>query len=279
MLVYARGGKILARGRGGRRQHHGLVVYTTRGTHQRPVLVDPGLTGAARGAGPCVTVGSAQGMNGEGSVDDEQVRRGEAEDANALARLMALSEGVFAVAITLLVFELTVPSVHADTLGSALAARLPAFGAFVLSFWILGLYWLDHHRVFRRVVRFADGLLWLNLLFLFCIVFLPFPTALLGRYPSTRIGVILYAASLAATGLVWTGLLWYVVGRRLVQASIDPRLRRYWRWNALVAPAVCGVVIMLAVAHVTTAGRLLFVIFPLQLLADRFGRPRPQARG
>jgi uncharacterized membrane protein len=133
--------------------------------------------------------------------------------------------------------------------------------------------------VFRRVVHFADGLLWLNLLFLFCIVFLPFPTALLGRYSGTPIAVIFYAASLAATGLVWTGLLWYVVGRRLVHAAIDPRLRRYWRWNALVAPAVCGVVILMAVAHAATAGRLLFFIFPLMFLAHRFGRPRPQVRG
>ena len=110
-------------------------------------------------------------------------------------------------------------------------------------------------------------------------MFLPFPTALLGRYPGTRIGVIFYAASLAATGLVWAGLLWYVVSRRLLHATIDPRLRRYWRWNALMAPAVCGVVILMAaVAHVATAGRLLFFIFPLMFLADRLGRPRPQPR-
>jgi hypothetical protein len=69
-----------------------------------------------------------------------------------------------------------------------------------------------------------------------------------------------------------------VVGRRLVHATIDPRLRRYWCWNALVAPAVCGVVIVLAITHVPTAGRLLFFIFPLMVLADRLGRPRPQPR-
>ena len=111
-----------------------------------------------------------------------------------LDRLVNFSDAVIAIAITLLVVQFSVPAANEDV-GAALLDRWPQFLSFILSFFVIGIFWIAHHRIFRYVARVDQRLLWLNLLFLMCIAFMPYPTAVLGEHDRTRASIIFYACA------------------------------------------------------------------------------------
>ena len=99
-------------------------------------------------------------------------------------RLETLADGVFAIAMTILVFEITVPDLatgELDQLGSKLLALWPKLLAYVISFIVLGIFWIGHHNQFAFIRRANRTFLWLNIVFLMLIAFIPFSAALLGR--------------------------------------------------------------------------------------------------
>jgi hypothetical protein len=112
--------------------------------------------------------------------------RGTPSDGLAFERLVFFSDAVFAIAITLLVIEIRLPEGTAIADGRALLAALssllPRYLGFLVSFVVVGSFWLSHHRLFRSVRGFDERLLLLDLLFLLFVAFIPFPTAVLGRY-------------------------------------------------------------------------------------------------
>ncbi|WP_435364499.1 TMEM175 family protein [Haloarchaeobius sp. DYHT-AS-18] len=133
------------------------------------------------------------------------------------ARLVALSDGVIAIAITLLVLDLTVPTITGTATDRALAELVfeqwhELFG-YVLSFLVIGLYWVLHRRVFIYVTGHDRRVLWLNLGFLLLVAFLPYATSLFSTYPTTRFGVVFYSVVQAMTGLS-LALLWVHAARR-----------------------------------------------------------------
>lgn len=139
------------------------------------------------------------------------------------ARLLALSDGIFAIAATLLVLNL-----HADAPFFGKDGSLPAIAAYVLSFVVVGTFWIGHHRMFS-VIRHADvRLLWLNIAFLFFVSALPFVTGVLNsnkRDHSPQEGTSVYAGTLALMALVELALWLYAcIGRRLVPADLPRRL-------------------------------------------------------
>ena len=97
-------------------------------------------------------------------------------------RTVALSDGVFAIAITLLIIEVRVPDSEAGELARDLANQWPTYAAYVVSFAIIGIIWVNHHDIFERIATVDRSLLFLNLGLLLTVAFLPFPTALLGDY-------------------------------------------------------------------------------------------------
>lgn len=111
-------------------------------------------------------------------------------------RLEALSDGVFAVAITLLILDIRVPDVEAAALPGALLKILPQLLTYVMSFFIVGLYWHSHHQVSEQVRAIDEPFIWLNLIWLMFVSVLPFPTALLGRYPMQPIPLTVYGLNL-----------------------------------------------------------------------------------
>src|SRR5215469_17210406 len=108
--------------------------------------------------------------------DDEAADEG-------VGRILALSDGVFAIAITLLILEIAIP---ATTPGAALPKALlglwPRYLAYVLSFVVIARFWVTHHVAFRLIARYDNVLIWLNLLLLMFVSFLPFPTAVVGAH-------------------------------------------------------------------------------------------------
>src|SRR5690606_1041742 len=93
--------------------------------------------------------------------------------------------------------------------------------AFALSFAIIGMYWIGHHSLYHRIERYDATLLWLNLLVLASIVFLPFPTRIVADFGTEPLAVALYAGTLAFTGISSTVLWWYAHRRRLLSPDVD----------------------------------------------------------
>lgn len=158
-------------------------------------------------------------------------------------RLNAISDGVFAIVITLMVFEIKIPEVApgqaAIELPQALIKLLPDFSILFLSFVVLGIYWIGHNNVFLHVLRHDRLMLWLNILFLLVVALIPFPAALLVRYGDAQISVILYALNLAVGGVI-LDLIWgyATYNRHLMCDSVQPNLIRSFHVRILTGPVI-----------------------------------------
>ncbi|MCL5959947.1 MAG: TMEM175 family protein [Chloroflexi bacterium] len=158
-------------------------------------------------------------------------------------RIITLSDGIFAFAMTLLVLGLEVPVLASqaspnDLLG-ALLGLWPRLESYIISFLVIGGYWGGQHRIFRYIRRADRGLAWLSILYLMCIAFMPFPTAVLGAFSRNQVAVAFYAATLAIAGLLTWSLWNYATsGHRLVDPDLDPRLIAYNSLTILLSAAV-----------------------------------------
>jgi uncharacterized membrane protein len=145
------------------------------------------------------------------------------------ARIVAFTDGVFAIAITLLVLSIEVPSTTPDwRLSEYLLDSWPQFFAYFLSFAVIGRFWIAHHQYFALLHDFDRQLLILNLAYLSLIVLVPFPTELLGDYGDETAAVVLYAAVIGTTALL---------GRELVRYAVRSG---HMRGDARAAAAAAG---------------------------------------
>ena len=140
-------------------------------------------------------------------------------------RLEAFSDGVFAIAITLLIIEIHVPArEHAETLGHELLRIWPSYLGYLTSFLTIGVMWINHHYVFELIARVDRTMLLLNTLLLMMIAFVPFPTAVLAQFVETdgaRAAAFLYGATLTLTALAFLAWWRYAsAGRRLIDENV-----------------------------------------------------------
>ena len=126
------------------------------------------------------------------------------------SRLEAFSDGVFAIVITLLILDIRFPEVDYSQFKTTLVSLLPRILAYVMSFIIIGLYWVVHHNSMHALKKTDWGFLWLNTLFLLCVSFIPFPTSLVGRYPFQAGPIIIYGITLILSNAVGYVMLIYV---------------------------------------------------------------------
>jgi len=149
-----------------------------------------------------------------------------------LERIKFFSDGVFAIAITLLVLSLGLPkgTTHSN-LAHGLGSIWPEYGAFAFTFLLIGLRWLTHLVQFRHIRSYDYMLLGLNLGLLLVVAFLPFASKVLAHYPNSRAACILYGASMAVAGLMSTALWWHACR---TPSIIDPGLDAYMRKNFLL---------------------------------------------
>lgn len=204
--------------------------------------------------------------------EPHEEQRGEGGSRN-LDRILALSDGVFAIAMTLLVLNIEVPEIPEDLVAAELPGELldlwPKFLSYVLSFVVILFYWTAHHSIFGLIKGYDRVLIWLNSLFLMCVAFLPFPTALLGEYGDQQLVVVIYAGSLAVTRLLLSSVWWYVSGKpRLTNIDLDPSTMRAFSIRAWAIPLIFLVSIALSFFSVTAAvySWLLLVIADFVLL-------------
>jgi TMEM175 potassium channel family protein len=191
-------------------------------------------------------------------------------------RLEAFSDGVFAIVITLLILNVHVPDGRTLTLQS-LRPLVAPLATFVLSFIIVGVYWISHHHTLHFVKEVNRRLLWLNLLVLLCVVFIPFPTSLLGTGFNNPLAVRLYGLSLMATNA--SGLLFWVYTSSHKELMVTPITKAFGRVVVIIQSSpmlVYGLAVVLAgwstkVSLFLYAAVPLFFILPNPLLERWIG--------
>jgi len=190
-------------------------------------------------------------------------------------RIETFSDGVFAIAITLLIIDIGVPHVgESGSLFVELVHLWPSYLGYVVSFLVIGTVWANHHNRFRLISRSDQYLLFLNTLFLMCVAFIPFPTALLSEYiredAHRTTAVAVYSGTLAVTGVL-IALIWFyaVTNYRLIDRSVDPSLlpamtRRY-------VFGMLSFILAFALAFVSPAASLALIV----ILVLLFVLPEP----
>ena len=153
-------------------------------------------------------------------------------------RVLAFSDGVYAIAITLLVLSIDLP--HLSSAGDAsemldsLADKHPQIISYAISFAVIGRYWLAHHHFFSRLRALDGGLIAINLVCLAVIAFLPFPTDVLGNYFENPVAVVLYAVTVGTISALEVAMF----NRAHNQDLLDPRLSEsVFRWSRAAASA------------------------------------------
>ena len=198
---------------------------------------------------------------------EREAATGGGRDTN---RLEAFSDGVIAIAITLLVLEIRVPEAHgAAELWRELWNLWPAYLGYLISFLIIGIMWANHHTIFRYIARTDHYLVVINLLLLLCIAFIPFPTALLAEYlghPEERVGGIVYSGAFFVTALVYK-LLWFYPRRAgLLDPNADPRAVRSITSRFRLGPPTYLLAFLLSFVSTEASLLVLFLVALLYVL-------------
>ena len=200
------------------------------------------------------------------------------EAEREIERVVFFSDAVFAIALTLLAIDLRLPEsgaiVDSASFLDALAAVAPRFYSFALSFFVIILFWVGHFRTFRVVKEMNGRIVFVDILLLFCIVLLPFPTAVLGQHGDIPAAVVFYGLCVALTGAVSTGL-WVVVARvRRNVWYMTPRLVRLITVRAAFVPAVVLATTPLAFVDPRIPLLVWIFVWPAQLVFERLFRLR-----
>jgi len=199
---------------------------------------------------------------------------------SGINRVEALTDGVFAIVMTLMVFNISLPKDRPITnLRLELFALWPSFVAYAISFGMAGIYWSANHNMFRFIKRTSHEFIWLTILFLACVSLLPFSTSLLARFHDDATALVFYGGNLELIGL---SLFWIwchaTSGRRLTDPHLPDSMIRFGQSRILVGIVGYGLATGLAFASTKWALivffliPLLFVLPPVQRLwTGKFG--------
>jgi uncharacterized membrane protein len=163
-----------------------------------------------------------------------------------LERLILFSDAVFAIAITLLVIEIKIPEFHNEEvtdkkLLEKLGELIPKFIGFLVSFLLIGQYWIVHHRMFGYVINFNSRLIWLNIFFLLAVALMPFSTAFYSEFvlSNTMTPVIFYSANIACLGFL-NFFMWRYISQpeRKLSENITQPMARFFSLRALTVPLI-----------------------------------------
>lgn len=177
------------------------------------------------------------------------------------SRVLTLSDGVFAIIMTLLVLEIHVPELSgSESLAHAMREVRPSFVAFTISFVVVAIAWAGHRDLFSLIRQTDTALVWINLVLLFPLSILPFGASLLARYESDPVALRMYGILLVAIALARLAIWWYATRRpQLLFAPVDSRARRL----GIAAAAVPALVYAIAIAIAPTTPTTSLVIYGL----------------
>src|SRR5258708_791095 len=182
-------------------------------------------------------------------------------------RLEALSDGVFAIAMTLLIFNVTVPilsgTVSDYALSKEIYKRIPVFVSYFVSFAVLATFWISHNFFYSSFTKTVNRkLVLLNMLYLAFLAFIPFTTRLLGEYYNLKTAVVLYGLNVFAIGIIASSVLHYAIYSDEIDTShITSRQLNHTRVRSLLTP-VCTLLGIIS-AYFNTPIALFLFAFPI----------------
>lgn len=189
--------------------------------------------------------------------------------------LISFSDALFAFSITFMALSIQLPSFPNNMLESELTKRLgqviiPHIIHYVISFLVVGMYWIGYHRIFEYIKRTNLTLIWLNLVFLLFISLVAYFTGLLSSYGTNRIVVIAFASILATTGFISCIIWWYATNnRKLVEENLHSDLVRYFLIRSLVSPLIFLASIAISFIDVQLAQYFWIVIIPAYFIVNK----------
>ena len=189
------------------------------------------------------------------------------------ARALTFNDGLFAIAMTLLVVAIAVPnlgrgdSIH--DLANGLNDLVPNFVSFFISFAVIGRYWLAHHKFVSLLGGMDQALIGLNLIYLAFIAFLPFPTALLGEYFENPLSVVIYAVNVGIVSGMEVVLFRHAYRDNLLRSKPPPEVYRFGVMASLSPVLFFALSIPFAFISTTLAVVIWFLVVPFGILAER----------
>lgn len=192
------------------------------------------------------------------------------DESMGLERMVFFSDAVFAIAITLLALDIRLPAGAGEANNSELLAQLlsltPKYLGYIISFFVIGSFWISHHRKFRYINRYDGRLLLLNLLLLMFVAFIPFPTAVLSEN-GNRTATIFYALNIMCVNGIFILMWWYATYRkRLTVAHFTSDDRRRGFISSLVPATIFIVSIGIAFINEDAAKYFWLLIAPASAL-------------
>ena len=193
----------------------------------------------------------------------------EAESKQGLGkhRIEALSDGIFAIAMTLLILDVKIPKIAEASLTPGFLPHVllglwPKFLTFAVSFVILGLFWIAHHGYSHFLTKTDRYFLWINLLFLMVVVFVPFSTNFLGDYPQHRASAMLYGCNIMMLGVMLHWQWEYATTKfRLVGSHMEPQFVRQGKMRIRMGILANFVAVLLALVN-PLISLALYILFP-----------------
>lgn len=186
--------------------------------------------------------------------------------------VISFSDAVFAFSITFMALSIQIPTFSGNIEDSELAGRLgqlviPNIIHYIISFIVVGMYWISYHRIFEHVKRTNITLIWLNLLFLMLIALVGYFTGLLATYETHRIVVISFSGIIAATGFVLSLIWWYAThNRKLVDQDMHDHLVKYYLRRTYVSPLIFLASIGISFINVQAAQYFWGIILPANII-------------
>jgi uncharacterized membrane protein len=190
-------------------------------------------------------------------------------------RLEALTDAVFAIVMTLLVLDLSIKGIPQSSVQAELPRRLfelwPGFLSYAMSFIILGMVWLSHHRIFHYIKQANPMLIWINILFLMFIALVPFSTRLMADYLWQQVPFVVYGINLFLALILRLALWNYASGKsRLVDSSINPIvIKRLKLFIGIVPPTMFLVMIGVSFLNTIAGWVILWLLIPYGVLSQR----------
>jgi len=201
-------------------------------------------------------------------------RRTYGRESVEFARTLTFTDGLFAIAMTLLVVSLSVPTLSDSNSVGELADKLnddsATFTSFAISFAVIGRYWLAHHTYFSALARIDRGIIALNLVYLAFIAFLPFPTALLGEYFENPLSIAIYAVNVAIVSGMEVVLFAYAQNHDLLERKLPRDIYRYGTAMSLAPVVFFLLSIPVAFISTTLAACCWFLGIPFAAVAQRW---------
>lgn len=194
-------------------------------------------------------------------------------------RLESLTDGVFAIIMTILVFNVSVPELilfaegeyTSERLSDRLLELLPDIVAYVVSFVTLSVYWVAHHRIFRWIVSVDRPLIWINVSFLMTMGLVPFSTSLMTQYRDQQISVFIYSFNSILAGVILYSLYQYAKGHlELVDKTVHTLIRNRSGRRILITILTYSVAISFSFIYLPASLFLFLLVLLPEFIPDRY---------